>query len=190
MKDFFISYSTADRSWAEWIAWNLEEAGYSTVIQAWDIRPGSNFALDIRKATRETERIIAVLSPDYLDSLYTQSEWVAAFKQDPTGEKGKLLPVRVRECKPTGLLATTVYIDLVGMEDESVARETLLAGIRRMVTARAFPKAVQFPGSQQSRFSEYLQLMDSQPELLVSEPTKIVEVFLSYVHADENLRNE
>ncbi len=84
MKDFFISYSTADRSWAEWIAWNLEEAGYSTVIQAWDIRPGSNFALDIRKATRETERIIAVLSPDYLDSLYTQSEWVAAFKQDPT----------------------------------------------------------------------------------------------------------
>ncbi|MGA9350971.1 MAG: TIR domain-containing protein [Anaerolineae bacterium] len=27
MKDFFISYNSADRTWAEWIAWQLEE-GY------------------------------------------------------------------------------------------------------------------------------------------------------------------
>ena len=38
-KDFFISYSGADRSWAEWIAWQLEAAGYTAVIQAWDFRP-------------------------------------------------------------------------------------------------------------------------------------------------------
>lgn len=42
MKDFFISYNSADRTWAEWIAWQLEEAGYTTVLQAWDFRPGSN----------------------------------------------------------------------------------------------------------------------------------------------------
>ncbi len=29
MKDFFISYNRADRQWAEWIGWQLEEAGYS-----------------------------------------------------------------------------------------------------------------------------------------------------------------
>lgn len=29
MKDFFISYNSADRTWAEWIAWQLEEAGYT-----------------------------------------------------------------------------------------------------------------------------------------------------------------
>ena len=32
MKDFFISYTAVDRSWAEWIAWELEKAGYDTVI--------------------------------------------------------------------------------------------------------------------------------------------------------------
>ena len=32
--DFFISYISVDRAWAEWIAWALEEAGYSTIIQA------------------------------------------------------------------------------------------------------------------------------------------------------------
>ena len=33
MKDFFVSYNKADRTWAEWIAWQLEAAGYEIVIQ-------------------------------------------------------------------------------------------------------------------------------------------------------------
>jgi TIR domain len=41
--DFFISYTTADRNWAEWIAWQLENVGYKCHIQAWDFIPGSNF---------------------------------------------------------------------------------------------------------------------------------------------------
>ena len=35
-KDFFISHNKADKAWAEWIAWELEAAGYSTILQAWD----------------------------------------------------------------------------------------------------------------------------------------------------------
>jgi hypothetical protein len=34
--EFFISYTQADRPWAEWIAWILEQAGYKTRIQAWE----------------------------------------------------------------------------------------------------------------------------------------------------------
>jgi hypothetical protein len=64
LKDFFISYNKADRAWAEWIAWQLEEAGYSTEIQAWDFRPGSNFVLEMHRASQEAERTVAVLSLD------------------------------------------------------------------------------------------------------------------------------
>ncbi|MEY2979684.1 MAG: hypothetical protein RLZZ435_3824, partial [Cyanobacteriota bacterium] len=32
-RDFFISYNRFDQQWAEWVAWVLEEAGYSVVIQ-------------------------------------------------------------------------------------------------------------------------------------------------------------
>src|SRR5437588_8349616 len=78
-KHFFISYNKADRAWAEWIAWQLEKEGYLTVIQAWDFRPGSNFVLEMHKAATEAERTIAVLSPNYLNALYTQPEWSAAF---------------------------------------------------------------------------------------------------------------
>lgn len=61
--DFFISYNRADTNWAEWIAWQLEEAKYSTILQAWDFRPGSNFVLDMQKAAENALRTVMVLSP-------------------------------------------------------------------------------------------------------------------------------
>jgi TIR domain len=72
MKDFFVSYNSKDLTWAEWIAWELEEAGYSIVIQSWDFRPGGNFVLEMQKASSEAERTIAVLSPNYLGAQFTE----------------------------------------------------------------------------------------------------------------------
>jgi hypothetical protein len=54
--DFCISYTSADRAWAECIAWELEEAGYTTLIQAWDLRPGINFVTEMQKETAESGR--------------------------------------------------------------------------------------------------------------------------------------
>ena len=95
MKDFFISYNSADEGWATWIAWQLEEAGHSTILQAWDFRPGDNFVLEMQRAASEAQRTIAVLSPDYISAEFPQPEWAAAFRQDPTGKKGLLVPVRM-----------------------------------------------------------------------------------------------
>ena len=96
-KDFFISFNHNDRTWAEWIAWTLEEKGYTTIIQSWDFLPGSNFALEMKKGLASARRILAVLSPNYLSSKFAQAEWAAAFARDPTGEKRILLPVRVAD---------------------------------------------------------------------------------------------
>jgi hypothetical protein len=119
MKDFFISYNMTDKSWAEWIAWQLEDAGYKTVIQAWDFLPGDNVVLGMHEAAKETRSTIIVLSPAFLDSKFAQTEWAAAFRQDPQGRERKLLPVRVRDCEPAGLLGAIVYIDLVGLDEQS-----------------------------------------------------------------------
>lgn len=150
-KDFFVSYNRADRTWAEWIAWQLEEAGYTTIIQAWDFRPGGNFIIEMQRAAEQARRTIAVLSPNYLQALYTRPEWAAAFARDPTGEKGMLLPVRVRECELKGLLPQIVYIDLVGLDQEA-AKEELIAGVKQ---GRAKPAiAPSFPGAVKHATSE------------------------------------
>jgi TIR domain len=124
VKDFFISYSSADRGWAEWIGWQLEEAGYSVVIRTRDFEPGQDFTTEMNRALREAEQTLAVLTPKYLESQFMKDEWTAAFAQR------NLLPVRAAEFSVEGLLNAHVYIDLVG-KGEAEARETLLAGVKR-----------------------------------------------------------
>ena len=124
-KDFFISYNKADKAWAEWIAWELEEAKYKVILQDWDFHAGSNFVLEMQRAAELSDHTIAVLSSDYLTALYTQPEWAAAFAQDPTGEKGTLIPVRVKKCELKGLLKPIIYIDLLDQPEENTARITL-----------------------------------------------------------------
>jgi tetratricopeptide (TPR) repeat protein len=162
MKDFFISYNKADRTWAEWIAWLLDAAGYSTILQAWDFLPGSNFILEMQQAIRGAERTIAVLSADYLAALYTQPEWAAAFAQDPTGKKGTLVPVRVRECDLEGLLSQVVYIDLVKL-DEAAAERALLDGLKRDRTKPGVKP--DFPGSSSSAVASRPHFPGSPPDV-------------------------
>jgi len=145
LPDFFISYNKADRAWAEWIAWQLEAADFSVYVQAWDMLPGNNFVERMQFGTAKAERTIAVLSPDYLTSSFTQPEWYAAFAKDPTGAKGILLPVRIRECALEGLLPQLIYLDLVDVE-ESRAGELIIAAARKErskpQTAPAFPGGI------------------------------------------------
>ncbi|MDQ3981013.1 MAG: FxSxx-COOH system tetratricopeptide repeat protein, partial [Actinomycetota bacterium] len=118
--------------------------GFTTVLQAWDFRPGSNFAVDMHDALRRSDRVLALLSEAYLASAFAASEWAAAFATDPTGRQGRLLPVRVGECQPDGLLHGVVYVDLVGGDPEE-AKRRLLAAVRqgrsKPPTLPAFPGA-------------------------------------------------
>ena len=127
MKHFFISYTGADRAWAEWIAWQLEAADYSVVLQAWDFR--GNWVLEIDRAMKESERTIAVLSPRYLAARYTYPEWAGAFQRDPKSELDLLIPVRIEAVTLTGILAPISYVDLIDA-DETTARERLLRRVR------------------------------------------------------------
>jgi hypothetical protein len=147
--DFFVSYTQADRAWAEWIAWQLEAAGYSTVLQSWDFVPGSDWAYQMQQATAAARRTIAVLSSAYLESVYGRAEWQVAFANDPTGELALLVPVRIEQVQPPGLLRTRVYVDLVGLSRQT-AKARLLEGVRPPGRPRREPP---FPGSQPRRLT-------------------------------------
>jgi tetratricopeptide (TPR) repeat protein len=127
--DFFISYTAADRAWAEWIAWQLEAARYNTVLQAWDFAPGENFVVRMRDALEQADRTIALLSEAYLASRYSTDEWTGAFLHDESGQE-RLLPVRVEACAPPRLLAARIYIDLAGVS-RPIAKQRLLEGVKR-----------------------------------------------------------
>lgn len=83
VKDFFVSFNSADKDWADWIAWTLEEAGYQVVYQPWDFQPGGNFVLEMQKAASETRKTVVVLSDNYLKAEYTQPEWPPPSRRIP-----------------------------------------------------------------------------------------------------------
>jgi TIR domain len=127
-RDFFISFSSVDRAWAEWIAKHLRSAGYAVFYQHSDFRAGNNFIIKMHEAASLADRVIAVLSDDYLNSTYTQPEWATALAKDPTGAERRLILIKVQPCSPTGLLRQLVFVDLVGLPDHQ-AREVLLRAV-------------------------------------------------------------
>ena len=123
-----LGYNKADGQWAKWVAGTLEEYGYKTIIQAWDFKPGNNFVLEMQKAILSCRRTILILSQSYLESEYCQAEWASIFNYDPTGKRAELIPIRVADVKPEGLLSSIIYIDLFEQQ-EDVAIKKLLNGV-------------------------------------------------------------
>ncbi|ADP81151.1 toll/interleukin-1 receptor domain-containing protein [Pseudofrankia inefficax] len=142
---FFVSYTGVDQPWAEWIAWQLEDAGYRVLIQVWDFVAGSNWQIRMIEGMEQAQRTVAVLSPAYLSSVYGQSEWQAAHRADPSGFARKLLPVRIEPCPQPGPLGAIVSIDLFDL-DASAASKHLLDHVRHALAGRAKPAtAPDFP---------------------------------------------
>lgn len=151
MKDFFISYNGANKQWAEWIAWQLEEAGYEVVIQAWDSKYGQDFVDWMDKASKDSERIIGILSIAYLadEARFSRMERNVALYSD------KLLPVRIEAVEVEGLLGPIAYIDLVDL-NEAEAREKLLQDVKlerkKPRTAPVYPGSIKHTVAKPKRF--------------------------------------
>ena len=89
--DVFVSYCPADERWAAWIAWQLEVAGFRTLLRAWDLPPGTPVEDFVERGMRSAAVIVAVLSRAYLGSGRATAERQVALRTDPA----RLVTVRV-----------------------------------------------------------------------------------------------
>lgn len=136
--DFFVSYTRADQEWAEWIAWHLEAAGYSVLIQAWDFVPGTNWIKRMQDGVSRSARVIIVLSPAYIGSLFGTAEWQAVWAHDPDGAKRRIIPMRIADCERPGLLMGIVGIDLFGIPEPEMTMR-LQSAVQSALAGRAKP---------------------------------------------------
>ncbi|SDY75712.1 Tetratricopeptide repeat-containing protein [Geodermatophilus africanus] len=77
--DFFISHAGQDTGWAEWLAWHLQEAGWTVELDVWDWAPG--------------EDVVArrVLGPDHVISLGAAAALTGAFSLVGEAESARAL---------------------------------------------------------------------------------------------------
>jgi TIR domain/Tetratricopeptide repeat len=130
--DFFVSHAGADRAWAEWVAWQLNDAGYTVELDIWDWAAGQNFMTAMSDALGRCDRIVALFSAAYFDrSRYTAEEWSAAALHMPGTGDNRLVPVRVAEVPAAdvpAVLQPLVFRDLFGVSEEQ-ARQILLEAV-------------------------------------------------------------
>jgi hypothetical protein len=101
-------------------------------MQKYDFKPGESFVERMHDALADGYTVIGVLTPTYIQSKWCKKEWLNA---------SWFIPVRCANFNPTGLLATTIYIDFWG-KDRSAAMEALrdgLLGVERPVEEPEFP---------------------------------------------------
>ncbi|MGR7026227.1 FxSxx-COOH system tetratricopeptide repeat protein [Geodermatophilus sp. URMC 62] len=143
--EFFISHAGRDTAWAEWLGWQLEQAGYSVELDVWDWAPGEDFVVRMAAALERADRLLAVCTEAYFSSAFGGAELRAAFAASAAAE-GRIVPVLVEPVTLPPLYAPLIHLDLTGLdEDEAVARlrARLIGG--RPTTAPPFPRAG--PGS-------------------------------------------
>src|SRR5512135_2560611 len=139
--DFFVSHASQDQAWAEWLAWQLMQAGYSVELAVWDWAPGQDFLARMQQALGRADRLLAVWSPAYFRSTFGTAELRAAFVRQAR-EAGRVVPVLVAPATVPELYTSLIHIDLVGLDEAAAAERlrTRLAGGRPAAAPR-FPVA-------------------------------------------------
>ena len=152
--DFFVSHADADLTWAEWIAAELEAAGYGVIVKDWDFLPGENRLTRLDEALATCKHTLCVLSQAYLDS--EAAARTAAHYQDLQGKERALIPVQIAACTVPPLMAPIIAIDLADVDTEDEARHRLLTGVAgraEQVARGGFPRSraaqVRFPKTPQ-----------------------------------------
>jgi tetratricopeptide (TPR) repeat protein len=127
--DFFISHAGADRAWAEWVASQLADAGYSVELDVRDWIAGQNFITKISETLGRADRVVALWSAEYFSpARYTTHEWSAVLAD---GREGRLVPIRIEDVpadQVPPILRSMLYRDLFGLEEDE-ARRVLLEAV-------------------------------------------------------------
>jgi hypothetical protein len=131
--DVFISYRQQDPDGA-WVRGVLVErlraAGLRVFIDYESFRPGAPLVLEMARGVEQSRYTLAVLSPAYLESNFTELESVLAEHLGLELSQRRLLMVRRAPCEPRLGLRARLWLDMTNDEEVSRNLPRLVAALR------------------------------------------------------------
>ncbi|KYG19569.1 hypothetical protein SE92_04255 [Bradyrhizobium sp. AT1] len=110
--------------WADWIGWTLLQERHDVFVHEWEIGAGENIADWMSRRLKDTEKVLGLFSPAYIEAIYSKSEYLAAYWADPVGRDGFLVPIVVEPCADLPKLVQPLRrLHLYGLPEHMAAAE-------------------------------------------------------------------
>jgi tetratricopeptide (TPR) repeat protein len=140
--DIFISYTSQDREWANWIGLELEALGHVPHIDAWEVSAGHNIMEWMETTHDAADRVLCIVSETYLKKPCSSLERLAGQWAAVTKRPSFVLPVFIEPCEAPTLFALLKRCDLHGLgEDDARAR------LKSFLAPAEKPTHAPFPGT-------------------------------------------
>ena len=124
--DVFISYSSKNRPWVKELLRKLEEQKIQVCIDYRDFIPGIPSIKNIEQAVINSYKTLLILTPDYLESRWTEFENILLQTLDPVNQELRLLPLLKQKCELPLRLKALTYLNFTNPEDATLAWQRLL----------------------------------------------------------------
>src|SRR5580692_3947234 len=141
MADYFISYTSSDRDWAQWIGKELEALAHTPHIHEWEIKGGEDIYAWMEARHDAADHVLCVVSDEYLKAPYSTLERNAALWQAAKKRTSFVLFVVVKPCRLPTLIDHIRRCELYGVPEEAARTR-----FREFMNKRAAPEAAAFPG--------------------------------------------
>jgi hypothetical protein len=128
--DIFISYSSKDLAWVNNILLaKLESQELKVCIDFRDFIPGMSIIENIKRSFLSSKKTLLVMSPNYLDSSWTEIDILLQPLSSDEGQL-KIILLMYQKCRLPLPLASVTYLDFTDLEDENGVWDRLINTIK------------------------------------------------------------
>ncbi len=125
--DVFVSYSHKDKEWVHGrLLPGLERSGLKVCLDFRDFELGVSAAINMERAVQQSRKTILVLTPNWVESEWTEFESLLIQTKDPAGRRQRMLPVMLEECSLPDRLSILTYADFRNEQDWEFQLERVL----------------------------------------------------------------
>jgi hypothetical protein len=161
MKQIYLSYASRDRDSATNCRDELTRAGYRVWVNR-DARAGQNWQYAVTEAIKESAVVVALLTPNSVDSIYFTYEWSFAL-----GANVKVLPVIFRGVEaPHPHLMLQEQFDFGAYPDEAMFWKQFVRELQRILgdNSKVETPATQAAPSKDSGFYLLVDVQGQSPK--------------------------
>ena len=128
--DVFISYSSKDQAWVRGeLLQRIEQTGLKAFIDFRDFTRGAPSIKECERGVVECRKTLLILTPDYIESGWTEIENIMGQTLDPANRELRLIPLLKAECEKPLRIGALTHIDFTDGADQDLAWRQLLTAL-------------------------------------------------------------